>query len=50
VITETAEDTPEQPNQSYRNMLRLGFQVAELGPFYVSLAADGGSENGRSAS
>ncbi len=27
-ITETGEETPEQPNPSYRNMVRSGFQLA----------------------
>jgi hypothetical protein len=29
-ITETGEDTPENPNPSYRNMVRSGFQHAYL--------------------
>lgn len=29
-ITDTAEDLPEQPNPSYRNMLRSGFKLAYL--------------------
>ena len=32
VITETGEDTPEDPNPSLHNMLRTGFQVAYLRP------------------
>jgi GNAT superfamily N-acetyltransferase len=31
-ITETGEDTPEEPNPSYRNMLRVGFEVAYFRP------------------
>ena len=34
-ITETGEDTPEEPNPSYRNMLRAGFEVAYLRPNWV---------------
>ncbi len=34
-VTETGEDTPEQPNPSYRNMLRAGFKLAYLRPNYV---------------
>jgi hypothetical protein len=30
LVTETAEDTPERPNPSYRNMLRAGFTLAYL--------------------
>lgn len=30
VITETGEDTPAQPNPSFHNMLRTGFQLAYL--------------------
>ena len=29
-VTETGEDTPEDPNPSYHNMLRTGFQLAYL--------------------
>jgi len=32
--TETGEDTPENPNPSYRNMIRTGFQLAYLRPNY----------------
>jgi hypothetical protein len=35
VITETGEDTPEQPNPSFHNMCRTGFQVAYLRPNYI---------------
>ena len=31
-ITETGEDTPDDPNPSLHNMLRTGFQVAYLRP------------------
>jgi hypothetical protein len=34
-ITETGEDTPEEPNPSYRNMLRAGFELAYLRPNFV---------------
>jgi len=34
-ITETGEDTPEQPNPSYRNMFRAGFELAYLRPNFV---------------
>jgi hypothetical protein len=34
-ITETGEDTPEEPNPSYRNMLRAGFEVAYFRPNFV---------------
>jgi hypothetical protein len=30
LVTETAEDTPERPNPSDRNMLRAGFRLAYL--------------------
>lgn len=33
--TETREDTPEDPNPSYHNLLRAGFQFAYLRPHYV---------------
>ena len=32
--SETAEDTPEAPNSSYRNMIRTGFQRAYIRPNY----------------
>jgi GNAT superfamily N-acetyltransferase len=35
VTAETAPDTAEQPNQSYRNMLRLGLRVAYLREKYL---------------
>jgi len=34
-VTETGEDTPENPNPSYHNMLRSGFKLAYLRPNYV---------------
>ena len=34
-VTETGEDTPEDPNPSYHNMLRTGFKLAYLRPNYV---------------
>jgi ribosomal protein S18 acetylase RimI-like enzyme len=34
-MTETDEDTPENSNPSYRNMLRTGFQLAYLRPNYA---------------
>jgi len=37
-VTETGEDTPEDPNPSYHNMLRSGFQLAYLRRNYVHLA------------
>lgn len=38
LVTETGEDTPEQPNPSYRNMIRSGFQLAYLRPNFVHRA------------
>ncbi len=37
-VTETGEDTPEQPNPSYHNMLRAGFKLAYMRPNYVNRA------------
>jgi hypothetical protein len=34
-VTETGEDTPENPNPSYHNMLRAGFKLAYLRPNYL---------------
>jgi hypothetical protein len=34
-VTETGEDTPEDPNPSYHNMLRSGFKLAYLRRNYV---------------
>lgn len=36
VVTETGEDTPEQPNPSYHNMLRSGFVLAYQRPNYIA--------------
>lgn len=35
LITETAEDRPEKPSPSFRNMRRAGFQVAYVRPNYI---------------
>lgn len=35
LTTETPEDTPEWHNPSYHNMVRTGFQLAYLQPWYV---------------
>ncbi len=35
VVTETGEDSPEEPNPSYHNMVRTGFQLAYMRPNYV---------------
>jgi hypothetical protein len=34
-VTETGEDSPENPNPSYHNMLRTGFQLAYQRPNYL---------------
>jgi hypothetical protein len=34
-VVETAEDLPEKPSQSYRNMIKAGFELAYLRPNYV---------------
>ena len=39
-ITETGEDTPEDPNPSYRNMLRAGFEMAYFRPNFVRRPAE----------
>lgn len=39
-ITETGEDTREEPNPSYRNMLRAGFEVAYVRQNWVRRPAD----------
>ena len=39
-ISETGEDAPEEPNPSYRNMIRAGFQLAYLRPNYNRQAAE----------
>jgi len=36
ITTDTGEDTPEQPNPSYHNMLRTGFKLLYARPSYVS--------------
>ena len=36
-VTETGEDLPEDPNPSYRNMLRTGFKLAYLRRNYLHL-------------
>jgi hypothetical protein len=45
-VTETGEDTPENPNPSYHNMIRHGFKLAYLRPNYVyqEVAERGGKE------
>ena len=35
LVSETVEETAENPNPSYHNMLRLGFEIAYLRPNYV---------------
>lgn len=37
LVTETGEDTEEQPNPSYHNMMRTGFALAFLRANYVSV-------------
>jgi hypothetical protein len=34
IVTETGEETPENPNPSYRNMVRMGFNLAYPRPNY----------------
>ncbi len=36
ITTDTGEDTPEEPNPSYHNMLRTGFKLLYARPSYVS--------------
>ena len=48
-VTETGEDTPENPNPSYRNMLRSGFQLAYLRRNYVHRAPLGPVREARRA-
>lgn len=36
LVTETGEHLPEQPNPSFRNMMRLGFRVAYHRPNYMA--------------
>jgi GNAT superfamily N-acetyltransferase len=38
IVVETAEDRPERPCQSFRNMRRLGFELAYLRPNFVMAA------------
>ncbi|MBA2382064.1 MAG: hypothetical protein H0V73_08135 [Chloroflexi bacterium] len=38
--TETGPDSPEEPNHSFRNMIRLGFQVGYHRPNYVRRPAE----------
>jgi hypothetical protein len=35
LVVETAEETPDKPSQSYRNMLKFGFRVAYVRPNYI---------------
>ena len=35
MVVETAEDKPERPVASYRNLKRLGFELAYLCPNYI---------------
>ncbi|UCE25126.1 MAG: GNAT family N-acetyltransferase [Candidatus Zixiibacteriota bacterium] len=35
LVVETAEDTPQKPAPSFRNMIRHGFQVAYVRPNYI---------------
>jgi hypothetical protein len=39
VITETAEPRPDKPAPSFRNMRRLGFEIAYLRPNFVKILA-----------
>lgn len=36
LFTETGEETSDNPNSSYHNMLRTGFQTAYVSPIYAS--------------
>lgn len=40
VATETGEDSPDQPNPSYHNMLRTGFSLAYLRPNYAPVVEE----------
>ena len=40
VVTETGENLPDRPSNSYRNILRHGFKVAYVRPNFVSGAGD----------
>jgi hypothetical protein len=35
MIAETAEEKPDKPVASYRNMRRMGFEIAYLRPNYI---------------
>ena len=48
-VTETGEDTPEDPNPSYHNMLRTGFQLAYLRRNYVHHAPASPAKEARRA-
>jgi hypothetical protein len=48
-VTETGEETPENPNPSYHNMLRSGFQLAYLRRNYVHRAPLGPMREARRA-
>jgi len=39
-VTETGEETADEPNPSYHNMLRSGFELAYLRPNYVHQPAE----------
>ena len=41
VVTETGEDSAEDPNPSYHNMVRTGFRLAYLRPNYMYQASAG---------
>ena len=41
-VVETGEDTPEEPNPSYRNMLRAGFELAYFRHNWVRNAPSAG--------
>jgi GNAT superfamily N-acetyltransferase len=40
LVVETAEETPERPAPSYRNMIRFGFVVAYVRPNYILVRED----------
>jgi GNAT superfamily N-acetyltransferase len=40
LVTETAEDRPERPSPSFRNLTRAGFQLAYLRPNYLYTFGD----------
>lgn len=48
-VTETGEDTPEDPNPSFHNMLRTGFQLAYLRRNYVHQPPASSVKEGRRA-